>query len=139
MAKTKTHETNESVTDFIERVPDAIKRADSYELIRMMTQATGCAPKMWGPSIIGFSRYHYQYESGHQGDAPVVGFSPRTTALTLYLYSDFEAMAGLLARFGKHKKSKACIYIKRLSDVDTSVLQTMIEQSIEHMRERYPD
>ena len=137
MAKNKTTETESSVAEFIEAVPDAAKRADSYEIIRLMQEKTGFEPKMWGPSIIGFGSYHYKYDSGHEGDAPLVGFSPRSSAITLYILG-FPDSEERLAALGKHKSSKACIYIKRLKDVDINVLSDMIVDSVEFIKNRYP-
>ena len=138
MAKpNQTTETQASVTDFINAVPDATKRADSFKLIDLMSNVTGLPAKMWGPAIVGFGSYHYKYESGREGDAPRVGFSPRANALTLYLAMDLPRKEELLAKLGKHKTSVACIYIKKLADVDLEVLKEMIANSVEYMGEKY--
>lgn len=137
MGKNKTTETENSVDDFLAAVPDEAKRADSQELIRIMQEQTGCAPRMWGPSIIGFGSYHYKYESGHEGDAPLVGFSPRNNAITLYIYGFSDAESRLEA-LGKHKSGKSCIYIKKLTDIDLEVLSAMITDSIRFTKTQYP-
>ena len=137
MAKNKTTQTERSVTGFISSIEDETKRDDSYSLIKLMQAQTGFEPKMWGPSIIGFGSYHYKYASGHEGDAPLVGFSPRKDAISLYLFN-FNGKDELLKKFGKHKAAKACIYVKKLADIDSKVLKTMITNSVEYIRNIYP-
>ena len=131
MSQNKTAATDASVAEFINAVDDEVKRADSWALVEIMQRITGEPPKMWGPSIVGFGTYHYTYESGREGDVPIVGFSPRKAALTLYLSSgsSWEAKADLMDSLGKHKVGKGCLYIKRLSDVDTGILTKLIERS----------
>ena len=122
MAKTKTTYTGENVTDFINSyVDNEQKKADSFRLIELMQEWSSAEPKMWGPTIIGFDNYHYKYASGHEGDAPVLGFSPRKAAFSLYVYSDTKKSKLLLAKLGKFKMGKACIYVKKLSDINISV------------------
>lgn len=123
MAENKTKPTGVNVYDFVEQVPDKIKREDSYELIRLMKGATGCEPNMWGPTIIGFGSYHYKYASGHQGDAPRLGFSPRKAAISLYVFSGMKEHVPLLKDLGKFKMGKLCIYVKRLSDINMDALK----------------
>ena len=136
MAKTKTAYTGQSVTDFIHAyVDNDQKKNDSFRLIELMQEGSNSEPKMWGPSIIGFGNYHYKYASGHEGDAPVLGFSPRKAALTLYVYSDTEKSKALLAELGKFKMSKACIYVKKLSDINTDILKEICIESIEYISE----
>lgn len=130
MAKTKTHETTVKVSDFLDLIADEKKRKDGYELLEIMQSQTGMEPKMWGPSIIGFGIYYYKYESGHSGDAPLVAFSPRKEALVLYTGMAPDKRDGLLQRLGKHKSSKGCIYIKKLSDVNLDVMREMIDESV---------
>lgn len=114
MAKNKTTETNESILDFINTfVEDETKRNDAFELIKIIQEVIHFEPKMWGPSIIGFGSYHYKYASGHEGDAPLVGFSPRKTAISLYINVPTENRDELLSKLGKHKASKGCIYVKK--------------------------
>ncbi len=132
MAKNKTTETNESILDFINTfVEDETKRNDAFELIKIMQEVTHFEPKMWGPSIIGFGSYHYKYASGHEGDAPLVGFSPRKAAISLYINVPTENRDELLSKLGKHKASKGCIYVKKLADIDIEVLKNMISLSLQ--------
>ncbi|WP_264538419.1 DUF1801 domain-containing protein [Flavobacterium sp. N1736] len=139
MAKNKTTETQSSVVDFINTtVEDEIKRNDAFELIKIMQKQTGFEAKMWGPSIIGFGSYHYKYESGHEGDAPLAGFSPRKAAISLYVYFDAEKREELLSKFGKHRAAKGCIYIKKLSDIDIEILKIMISTSVKELQKLYP-
>ncbi|WP_264554062.1 DUF1801 domain-containing protein [Flavobacterium sp. N2038] len=138
MAKNKTTETENSVVDFINLVPDEVKRNDAFELIKMMQQQTGFEPKMWGPSIIGFGSYHYKYESGHEGDAPLAAFSPRKAAITLYFSLSAEDREELIAKLGKHKPSKGCIYIKKLADIDLEILKKMVLLSVKNLNKLYP-
>jgi hypothetical protein len=123
----KTQPTDASVAAFVAGIPDPRRRADSERLITLMSELTGEPATMWGPSIIGFGSYHYRYASGREGDAPLVGFSPRKTALTLYASADEEVRADLLARLGPHKVGKGCVYVKRLSDVDEQALADLIQ------------
>lgn len=139
MAKNKTTETNESIVDFIAAfVEDETKRKDSFELVKIMQEVTHFEPKMWGPSIIGFGSYHYKYASRHEGDAPLVGFSPRKTAISLYIYTSPENREELLSKLGKHKASKGCIYIKKLADIDVKALKNMILLSLDYYKKLYP-
>lgn len=137
MAKNKTTETQSSVTDFINSVEDEAKRNDAFELIKIMQQITGFEPKMWGPSIIGFGSYHYKYASGHEGDAPLAAFSPRKSATTVYFFLS-ENTEKELVKLGKHKSSKACIYIKKLTDIDLEILKNVILLSIKEVQNLYP-
>lgn len=138
MAKNKTSYTNKNVNEFIDSfVDDQQKKEDSFQLIELLKEFSNEEPKMWGPSIIGFGNYHYKYASGHEGDAPVLGFSPRKNALTLYVYSDTEKSKELLSDLGKFKKSKACIYVKRLEDIDVSVLKEICLETIAFISENY--
>lgn len=134
----KTVETTESVLDFINTVTDETKRNDSLRLVEFMEAETGIEPRMWGTSIVGFGSYHYRYESGREGDAPLIGFSPRKNELSLYLALNQADREEMLPAFGKHKTSKSCIYVKKLSDIDERVLQKMIRISIRNMRKKYP-
>lgn len=137
MAKNKTAETEQSVTDFINAVPDETKRADAYKLAEIMHAQTGFEPKMWGPTIIGYGIYHYKYASGHEGDAPLAAFSPRKDAISLYTMLPEEKREDLLQRLGKHKAGKGCIYIKKLSDVDENVVKEMIDVTMKNLKELY--
>ena len=128
MAETKTKPTPASVDDFLDRVAHPVRRADGTALRAMMERVTGEPAVMWGPSIVGFGACHYRYASGHEGDMCRVGFSPRSANLVLYVggFPEYEA---LLARLGKHKRSKACLYINRLADVDLSVLEEIVRRT----------
>ena len=139
MAKIKTTETSKSVAGFINSVSDEIKRKDSFQIIEIMQKQTGFEPKMWGPSIVGFGNYHYKYDSGHEGDMPLAAFSPRSTAIVFYFAEEFENRDELLRRLGKHKTGKVCVYIKRLDDIDVSVLKKMISNSVKYVQSRYPN
>lgn len=139
MAKNKTTETTENVDEFLSLVLDDQKQKDSYDLISLMEEMTGFPPKMWGPSIIGFGQYHYRYNSGHEGDAPLIGFSPRKAAISLYVFTGLEQHQYLLEGFGKYKIGKACIYIKKLSDVNETKLRAMIQESIQFLKTTYPE
>lgn len=138
MAKNKTTETESSVTEFINTVEDATKRNDAFELIKIMQKQTSFEPKMWGSSIIGFGSYHYKYASGHEGDAPLVGFSPRKDAFSFYSYLTDENKKELLPDFGKHKVAKACVYFKKLADIDLEILNKMISLSVKNLNKLYP-
>jgi hypothetical protein len=138
MAKNKTSQTDNSVNAFIDNVKDEGKRDDSYKLIEIFKSITGHDPKMWGPSIIGFGSYHYKYESGHEGDAPLAGFSPRKDSLTIYIATEFEKREEFLRQLGKHKSSKGCVYVKKLDDIDISVLKKMVKNSIDYVTGLYP-
>ncbi len=142
MAEQKTRPGSADVAAFIAQIEDATKRADSQALIEMMERTTGEKPVLWG-TMVGFGAYHYRYASGHAGETFLVGFAPRKAEFSLYLNgcqlpevaSETEA---LLAQLGKHRMGKGCLYIKRLSDVDMSVLQTLVERSVETLRKTYP-
>ena len=138
MAELKTKPTGASVTEFLKNIEDPRRRADCQAVAKMMRTATGKAPKMWGPSIVGFDRYHYKYASGHEGEMCLVGFSPRKSDLTLYIMPGFEAYEPLMKKLGKYKTGKSCLYIKRLEDVDTKVLAELVERAVKYMREKYP-
>ena len=133
----KTKPNTISVADFIAAVEDPKRRADAGAACALLAEATGEPPVMWGPSIVGFGAYHYRYASGHEGDAPLVSFSPRKANLVFYLYCD-EGRDDLLARLGKHKSGKGCVYVNRLSDIDPAVLKEMAVASAKQMRAKYP-
>jgi len=135
MAELKTKATEVKVSDFLDAVEDEQKRKDAYELMDMMTKATKEPAKMWGPSIVGFGKYHYKYESGHEGDMCLIGFSPRKPNLVLYMCRENEA---LLEKLGKYKPSKGCLYIKKLADIDKAVLKQLIKESVAYMKKTYP-
>ena len=127
MAENKTKANDLSVAEFVEGIADEGQRADARALVKLMQTATGEKPKMWGGSIVGFGSYHYKYDSGREGDMPVVGFSPRKAATVIYgLCADGDAEE-MLAKLGKHTTGKGCVYVKKLADVDAAVLRKMIE------------
>jgi len=135
MSTPKTVVNNGSVTDFINSVPDEVKKKDSFALLELFTKITGEKPKMWGSSIIGFGQYHYKSErSSQEGDWMLTGFSPRKQNLTLYILHGFDDYSGLLAKLGKHKTSKGCLYINKLADVDMVILEKLISQSFAAMK-----
>ncbi len=136
MADNKTKPTKLSVAAFIDAITDQTRRADAKALVKLMRRASGEKPTMWGPSIIGFGSYHYTYDSGREGDMPLIGFSPRKAATVLYNMTGSEA---LRAKLGKHATGKGCLYIKKLADVDQKVLETLIVKSVAAMRARYPN
>ncbi|MEP7157450.1 MAG: DUF1801 domain-containing protein [Betaproteobacteria bacterium] len=138
MAENKTKPTGVSVAAFINANPDPAKRADAKSLVKMMQQATGEKPKLWGPSIIGFGTCHYVYASSREGDMPIVGFSPRKAALVLYIVMGFRESAALLGKLGPHKIGKSCLYIKRLADVDLGVLEQLVVKSVASVKAKYP-
>lgn len=138
MYKLKTRETDNSVIEFIESVESPKKREDAYTLLNIFTETTGYEAKMWGPSIIGFGSYHYKYPSGHEGDAPLVGFSPRKAKISLYFAVGDPNREELLKNFGKHTTGKACVYINKVADIDVDILKAMIHQSIKFLKETYP-
>lgn len=136
--KNKTTETDVSVTDFIHTFVDhEQKKSDSFKLIELMQAWSGFEPKMWGPTIIGFGRYHYRYASGHEGDAPMIGFSPRKAEFSLYVFSPTEDNRHLLKDLGKFRISKACIYVKRLSDLNIPALKKLCKTSIAYLNKHH--
>lgn len=139
MYEPKTKETDESIVEFIEKVESPKKRDDAYKLLEIFKEVTGFEAKMWGPSIIGFGAYHYVYRTGHEGDAPLVGFSPRKAKISLYFAPGDTAREALLANFGKHTTGKACVYINKVDDIDTEVLKELIRQSVLFLQSQYPE
>jgi len=137
MAENKTQPTRRSVTALINGIDDKQKRADAKKIAAMMRKATGARAAMWGPSIVGYGRYHYRYESGREGDFMLTGFSPRKQALTVYIIPGFKSFESLMKKLGKYKTGKSCLYIKRLSDVDERVLERLIAESVKYMRKNY--
>jgi hypothetical protein len=137
MATTKTKATENDVTDFIKSWAEEKRHEDSFKLIELMQAASGQEPKMWGPSIIGFGNYHYKYESGHEGDAPLIGFSPRKAAISLYVYTGLGDHEPLLEGLGKFKMGKACIYINKLSDIDEKKLKQLMKETMKFLKSKY--
>jgi hypothetical protein len=136
MAENQTKPTKVSVAAFIAKVANGQQREDSKELVKLFKELTGKPAKMWGPSIVGFDSYHYVYESGREGDAPLIAFSPRKPELVLYV-GPYPGDQGLKAKLGKYKSSKACLYIKKLDDLDRGVLRELATASIAELRKRY--
>ena len=137
MSDLKTQQNDASVDDFIESVDGDDRRNDCIALLSMMTRITQKVPKMWGDSIVGFGSYHYKYKSGREGDWFVTGFAPRKRELTVYIMPGFEKYSALMEKLGKYRTGKSCLYIKRLSDVDSKTLEDLIEQSISDMEKIY--
>jgi hypothetical protein len=135
MAELKTKKTEKSVEDFLSSVPAEDVRDDCFALVKLMTKVTGEKPRMWGPGIVGFGQYHYRYDSGHEGDMCLAGFSPRKQNITVYVTPGTDAV---MEKLGKHKAGKGCIYIKRLQDIDTKTLATLIERSVASLKKQYP-
>lgn len=134
----KTLPTPESVADFIAAISDPEKRRDAADLCALLESVSGEPPVMWGNAIVGFGSYHYVYASGHEGDAPRIGFSPRKVNLTVYIVPGFDGREALVARLGKVKTALSCLYIKRLADIDRDVLRDLALSAWTEMRERYP-
>ena len=134
MAEPKTRPTNQSVKEFLNEVPEPERRADCFEVAKVMEEISGEKPKMWGPSIVGFGSYHYKYASGHEGEWPMMGFSPRKKDLTLYIMMGFERHADLMEKLGKHSGRKSCLYIKRLSDIHIPTLKKLIKVSVKELK-----
>jgi len=137
MAENKTKATKESVAKFINSIDDKQMRADARKVAAMMRRATGKRAKMWGTSMVGYGTYHYRYASGREGEFMITGFSPRKQALTVYIMSGFAPFDKLMAKLGKYKTGKSCLYIRRLTDVDEDVLERLIDDSVEYMRKKY--
>jgi len=135
----KTKETEQSVIEFIENIESVAKKRDAYALLELFTEASGYPAKMWGPSIIGFGRYSYKYATGHSGEAPLVGFSPRKAKTSLYFATGLPNRDQLLERFGKYTAGKGCVYINKLADVEPAVMMELIKESITFLFETYSD
>lgn len=134
MYELKTKETEASVMEFITKIEHPKKREEAFQLLDIFSEATGLEAKMWGASIIGFGSYHYKYASGHEGDAPLVGFSPRKAKHSLYIAVDDTEWEKLLTQLGKYTAGKACVYVNKLEDIDLEILKELIRQSIDYMK-----
>jgi hypothetical protein len=139
MAETKTQQTRADLGAFLDAVPDPKRRADAREVCAIMERLSGEPPAMWGPSIVGFGRYHYKYDSGREGDMARIGFSPRAKELVLYLIGGFPRHQALMDRLGKYRTGKSCLYIKSLDQVDRGVLEELIVEALNYMRAKYPE
>lgn len=137
MTKNKTEFTDKNVDDFLQTLESEQKRKDSYELIALMEKITGEKAKMWGSTIVGFGNYHYKYESGHEGNAPLIGFSPRKTAISLYVFTGLQEHEHMLENLGKFTMGKACIYVKRLTDINLDALTGLLNHSIDYVSTKY--
>ena len=137
MAEPKTRRNDADVNAFLDAVEDKQKLDDSLELVKLMSAATGSKARMWGSSIVGFGTYHYKYASGREGDWPITGFSPRKQNLSIYIMPGFSRYETLMARLGKHKIGKSCLYVKKLDDIDLDVLKKLVGNSVADMRKMY--
>jgi hypothetical protein len=137
MAELKTKRTEESVDAFLAAIEDEGRRNDCHAVVEIMKRATKAEPRMWGAAIVGFGDYRYKYASGREGDWFLAGFSPRKRDLTLYIVAGFDRYASLMARLGKHSTGKSCLYVKRLADIDTVVLEELVTESVRHMQEKH--
>lgn len=136
MVELKTKASKASVEKFLKGIKDEQRQDDCYRILKIMKNATGSEPRMWGTSIVGFGSYHYKYASGREGDWFLTGFSPRKQALTLYIMSGFDEYDALLRKLGKHATGKSCLYIKKLEDVDIKILQQLITKSVRETAKR---
>lgn len=139
MSEAKTRPTDTPLQSYLDGIADPQRRSDCAQLATVMQRLSGCSPVLWGGSIVGFGSYRYRYDSGREGEFCVVGFSSRKDSISLYLLAGFDGAAALLQQLGKHKTGKACLYIKRLADVQPAVLEQLIQSSIDETRRRWPD
>jgi hypothetical protein len=139
MAALKTKETDQSIVDFIEQIDHDRKKKEAYTLLEIIKEVSGEEAKMWGPSIIGFGKYRYVYESGREGEWMLTGFSPRKAKHSLYIMSGFGRFDELMSQLGKHKTGKSCLYVNKLDDIDLEVLKELIAASIEAVKDRYKE
>ena len=138
MAENKTKQTDASVEAYLAAIADETRRQECRDLVKLMTKVSKQQPKMWGAGIVGFGSYHYKYESGREGDSCLTGFSSRKDDVSVYLTAGFEGRDELLAQLGKHKMGKACLYIRKLSEVNPKVLEQLVAGSIAEVKRRYP-
>jgi hypothetical protein len=136
MAEAKTQPTKASVAAFLKAVPDEQRRKDGQAVAKLMQEITGEKPVMWGPSIVGFGKYRYRYASGQEGEWPIAGFSPRKSDLVLYIMPGFDRYEALLAKLGRHKTGKSCLYLRKLSDADPAVLRELVSLSVAAMEKK---
>ena len=134
VAKNKTTITGNSVVEYLKKITDEQRHEDCSKLIDLISAHTGLEPEMWGTSIVGFGRYHYKYDSGREGDAPLTGLSSRSNAISLYLATSFDHKDELLKEFGKYKAGKGCIYFKKLEDININILLSMVTHSVEFIK-----
>lgn len=134
MTENKTQITDVDPATFVASIEHPTRQADAKVLVELMSRVTGCEPKMWGPSIVGFGRYHYRYDSGREGEFMLAGFSPRKANLVVYTMPGYDEMGGQFDELGKHRRGKSCLYINKLADVDVSVLEQIIARGVATMR-----
>ncbi|MEX0900101.1 MAG: DUF1801 domain-containing protein [Gammaproteobacteria bacterium] len=137
MAELKTKPGNTSVDGFLNAITDETRRQDCFTVMRLMKAVTRSEPRLWGGTMVGFGSYHYKYESGREGDWFLTGFAPRKQNLTLYVMAGFDRYPTLLAKLGKYKTGKSCLYVKRLADIDLDVLKDLVAASVKHMKTTY--
>ena len=137
MSELKTRQHDGDVDAYLDSVENPRRREDARRVLTLMREVTGERPKMWGSSIVGFGSYHYTYASGREGDWPVVGFAPRRQNLVLYIMPGFARYESLLARLGKHRTGKSCLYVNKLDDIDPEVLEELVRESVDEMKRRY--
>ena len=138
MSELKTKRNDGDVRGYLESVANKRRREDALVMLELMREITGEPPEMWGSSIVGFGSYHYRYASGREGDWPIIGFAPRKQSLTLYIMPGFDRYEALMAKLGKYKTGKSCLYINKLDDVNLETLKALIAESVEYMRRAYP-
>ncbi len=139
MTKNKTQPTKMTVSTFLNAIEDEDRRRDCKTIARLLKEVSGKRPVMWGTSIIGYGQYHYKYASGREGDSFRIGFAPRKQDITIYIMPGYTDFGHILAKLGKHKKGKSCLYIKRLSDVNMAVLERLLKAGWKDMQKRYPE
>ena len=137
MSELKTRQNDGDVDAYLDSVENPRRRDDALRVLTLMREITGEVPRMWGSSIVGFGSYHYTYASGREGDWPVVGFAPRKQNLVLYIMPGFAGYEALLARLGKHRIGKSCLYVNKLDDIDAGVLEELVRESVADMKRRY--
>ncbi len=137
MSELKTRQNDGDVDAYLDSVENPRRREDALRVLALMREITGEAPRMWGSSIVGFGSYHYTYASGREGDWPVVGFAPRKQNLVLYIMPGFAGYEALLARLGRHRTGKSCLYVNKLDDIDPDVLEELVRESVADMKRRY--
>lgn len=138
MAELKTQQTKASVEEYLDSIEDPQRREDCVAMSALLKRVTKFEPQMWGSAIVGFGSYHYRYDTGHEGDACLVGFSSRKSEIVVYIAEGFDSREKLLQQLGKHRTGKVCVYIKRLSDIDVAVLEKLVKASVAEMRRKYP-
>lgn len=138
MSELKTRPNDQNIEKFLNDIEDKQKRSDCFDLIDLMTEITGEAPKMWGNSMVGFGSYHYKYESGREGDWFLTGFSPRKQNLTIYITAGFKDYDEIMGLLGKYKTGSSCLYVKKLSDIDPAQLKLLVKKSVTDIKKRYP-